>query len=242
MKASSHSSARNSSAVRWAPHVTAVRDDRLHEHFPRTSPLSALINTMDIDKENANPTILNPSDLPSRRTDSSIKKREDGGTGLFDDLIPSYTYLSDPFERPVASSDSEDGYAEDIDEQEVYDLISSISDPEHPLSLGSLAVVNLPDIHILPPTSPQSPISTVLVEITPTVTHCSLATVIGLGVRVRLEQALPPRFRIDVRIKKGTHSTDDAVNKQLGDKERVAAALENSTLMDVIRKMHSTCD
>jgi metal-sulfur cluster biosynthetic enzyme len=124
----------------------------------------------------------------------------------------------------------------------ITDLISSISDPEHPLSLGSLAVVNLPDIHIQPPTSPYSSISTVLVEITPTITHCSLATVIGLGVRVRLEQALPPRFRLDVRIKKGTHSTDEAVNKQLADKERVAAALENGTLMNVIRKMLATCE
>lgn len=102
--------------------------------------------------------------------------------------------------------------------------------------------MNLPDIHIQPPTSPYSCISTVVVEITPTITHCSLATVIGLGVRVRLEQALPPRFRVDVRIKKGTHSTDEAVNKQLGDKERVAAALENGTLMGVLRKMLSTCE
>ncbi|OCL15140.1 hypothetical protein AOQ84DRAFT_279573 [Glonium stellatum] len=197
---------------------------------------------MDPDKDNANPTILNPSDLPSRRRESSVKKREDGGTGLFDNLIPAYTYLNDPFDHPASSSDSDNDSVEDIDEQEIYDLISSISDPEHPLSLGSLAVVNLPDIKILPPTSPGSPISTVVVEITPTITHCSLATVIGLGVRVRLEQALPPRFRIDVRIKKGTHSTDEAVNKQLGDKERVAAALENGTLMGVLRKMLSTCE
>ncbi|KAF2141735.1 uncharacterized protein K452DRAFT_318686 [Aplosporella prunicola CBS 121167] len=195
---------------------------------------------MDLDKDNANPTILNPSDLPSRRRESAVKKHEATGVGLFDDLIPAYTYLNDPFYH--SSSESDDGSVEDIDEQEIYDLISSISDPEHPLSLGSLAVVNLPDIHILPPSSPRSPISTVLVEITPTITHCSLATVIGLGVRVRLEQALPPRFRLDVRIKKGTHSTDEAVNKQLGDKERVAAALENTTLMGVIRKMLSTCE
>lgn len=122
------------------------------------------------------------------------------------------------------------------------DLIASISDPEHPLTLGSLAVVNLPDCRIIPPSSPSSRISTVRVLITPTITHCSLATVIGLGVRVRLEQALPPRFRVDVRIKEGTHSTADQVNKQLGDKERVAAALENGTLMGVIRKMLETCD
>jgi metal-sulfur cluster biosynthetic enzyme len=121
-------------------------------------------------------------------------------------------------------------------------LISTISDPEHPLSLGSLAVINLPDIHIVPSTSPKSQISTVVVELTPTVNHCSLATVIGLGVRVRLEQALSPRFRIDVRIKEGTHSTAEAVTKQLGDKERVAAALENMALLAVIRKMLSTCE
>lgn len=125
----------------------------------------------------------------------------------------------------------------------VSDLISTISDPEHPISLGSLAVVSLPDIDIKPslPNVPDSPLRTVTVLITPTITHCSLATVIGLGVRVRLEQSLPPRFRIDVRIKEGTHSTADEVNKQLADKERVAAALENGTLMGVIAKMMETC-
>ena len=121
------------------------------------------------------------------------------------------------------------------------DLISTISDPEHPLSLGSLAVVSLPDIHISPPRGLTSPIRTVTVLVTPTITHCSLATVIGLGVRVRLEQALPPRFRVDVRIKEGSHTTAEQVTKQLNDKERVAAALENGTLMSVLKKMLETC-
>ena len=104
-------------------------------------------------------------------------------------------------------------------------------------------MVSLPDISINPtlPTVPGSPLHTVTVLITPTITNCSLATVIGLGVRVRLEQSLPPRFRVDVRIKEGTHSTGDEVNKQLGDKERVAAALENGALMQVIAKMMETC-
>jgi metal-sulfur cluster biosynthetic enzyme len=122
------------------------------------------------------------------------------------------------------------------------DLIRNISDPEHPLSLAELSVIQLQNIQIKNAMSSRSRVKTVLVEIVPTITHCSLATVIGLGVRTRLEQALPPRFRVDVRIKEGTHSTGDAVNKQLGDKERVAAALENATLLGVIRKMLSTCD
>ncbi|KZF26039.1 hypothetical protein L228DRAFT_264471 [Xylona heveae TC161] len=205
--------------------------------------------------DNANPTILNAADLPTRRRLSSHSATGKPRSFLFDDIVPAD--YNDPFataatdsglSRSFSSSSSDlnsdsDELAEPIDEQEVYDLISTISDPEHPLSLGSLAVVNLPDIHIVPAagSSASSRMRTVLVEITPTITHCSLATVIGLGVRVRLEQALPPRFRVDVRIKEGTHSTGDQVNKQLGDKERVAAALENGTLLGVLRKMLETC-
>ena len=79
------------------------------------------------------------------------------------------------------------------------------------------------------------------VEITPTISHCSLATLIGLGIRVRLERSLPPRFRVDVKVKEGAHATGDQVNKQLGDKERVAAALENAQLAGVLKKMMETC-
>ena len=125
------------------------------------------------------------------------------------------------------------------------DLTSTISDPEHPVSLGQLSVINLADIHITPSPSLGVPdtntIVNVIIEITPTITHCSLATVIGLGVRVRLEQALPPNYRIEVRCKKDSHTQDDQVNKQLGDKERVAAALENDTLRGVLDKMLETC-
>lgn len=111
--------------------------------------------------------------------------------------------------------------------------------------MGQLAVVNLPDIHINPSPSSSAPagsdaskvLTQVLVDITPTINHCSMATIIGLGVRVRLEQALPPNYRIDVRIKEGTHAQDDQTNKQLSDKERVAAALENESLRMTLERM-----
>jgi metal-sulfur cluster biosynthetic enzyme len=197
------------------------------------------------DPQNANPTILNASDLPTRRRRTSSHQSSLNGLGIFSYPLPIYT--DDPFSSPISSkvdSDSDsDSIVEPIDEQEIYDLISTISDPEHPLSLGSLAVVSLPDISINPtlPSRPQSTLQTVTVLVTPTITHCSLATVIGLGVRVRLEQSLPARFRVDVRIKEGTHSTAEEVNKQLADKERVAAAMENGTLMGVLKKMLETC-
>ncbi|KAI4086897.1 MAG: hypothetical protein LQ339_008983 [Xanthoria mediterranea] len=201
---------------------------------------------------NANPTIRSAADLPSRRREPTKKIKTQRPFGLLSSTIPDSAYNPDPF-NPSSSSESEssdnDEEVETIDEQEIYDLIAPIQDPEHPLTLGSLSVVNLPDITLsstLPPTSLSNPsllpaITTVTVLVTPTITHCSLATVIGLGVRVRLEQALPPRFRVDVRIKEGTHSTAEQVNRQLGDKERVAAALENGTLMGVLRKMLEGC-
>ncbi|MCJ1471284.1 hypothetical protein MMC07_009932 [Pseudocyphellaria aurata] len=201
---------------------------------------------------NANPTIRNASDLPSRRRQATVHQpstKSNASLGLLTSTIPSSAYIPDPFSPSSSLSDGEslngeDDVVEPIDEQEIYgcvpDLISPIVDPEHPLTLGSLSVVNLPDIHIAPLRNTEN-ITVVTVLITPTITHCSLATVIGLGVRVRLEQALPPRFRVDVKIKEGTHSTAEAVTRQLLDKERVAAALENGTLMGVLKKMLEGC-
>lgn len=103
----------------------------------------------------------------------------------------------------------------------------------------------MPDIKITPSPALGLPdtnkIVQVFVEITPTITHCSLATVLGLAVRVRLEQALPPNYRVDVRCKENSHTQDDQVNKQLADKERVAAALENDNLKSVLDTMLASC-
>ncbi len=62
-----------------------------------------------------------------------------------------------------------------------------------------------------------------------------MATLIGLSLRVRLLRALPDRFKVDIRVRPGTHQSENAVNKQLNDKERVAAALENSHLFNVVQ-------
>ncbi|KAM0753681.1 hypothetical protein T439DRAFT_285042, partial [Meredithblackwellia eburnea MCA 4105] len=118
------------------------------------------------------------------------------------------------------------------------DLIRSISDPEHPLTLEQLAVVSAPQITVTNGGRPH-----VLVEFTPTIPHCSMATLIaGLSLRVRLLRALPERYKVDIRVKKGTHQSENAVNKQLNDKERVAAALENTHLLGVVQQCLSTAD
>lgn len=61
-----------------------------------------------------------------------------------------------------------------------------------------------------------------------------MATLIGLSIRTQLLRSIPPRFKVSVTITPGTHTAETAVNKQLADKERVAAALENEFLLTVI--------
>lgn len=76
--------------------------------------------------------------------------------------------------------------------------------------------------------------SHIQIHFTPTIPHCSMATLIGLCIRVKLLRSLPDRFKVDINITPGTHASEAAVNKQLNDKERVAAALENASLIGTI--------
>lgn len=64
---------------------------------------------------------------------------------------------------------------------EVFDLIRDINDPEHPLTLEQLKVVAEELIKV------SSQTKTVQVNFTPTIPHCSMATLIGLCIRVNLE-------------------------------------------------------
>jgi hypothetical protein len=39
------------------------------------------------------------------------------------------------------------------------------------------------------------------VQFTPTVAHCSMATLIGLSIRVKLMRCLPSRFKLDIMVR-----------------------------------------
>lgn len=106
--------------------------------------------------------------------------------------------------------------------------IRDITDPEHPYTLEQLNVVSEDAIEV------DDDKGIVAVHFTPTVEHCSMATLIGLCIRVKLLRMLPPRFKLDIALSPGSHASEEAVNKQLNDKERVAAALENPSLLAMV--------
>lgn len=126
-----------------------------------------------------------------------------------------------------------------IDAEEIFDIIRNIQDPEHPHTLEQLGVVNVEQVEVTDGESTSSgrpPQSMVNVRFTPTIPHCSMATLIGLCLRVKLLRSLPSRFKISVQIEPGAHASEKAINKQLRDKERVCAALENKHLAGVVNK------
>ena len=136
--------------------------------------------------------------------------------------------------RDASDADWDDSITDPFDVREIFDLIRDINDPEHPLTLEQLNVVTEEQITV------DDSRSKVEVEFTPTIPHCSMATLIGLAIRVKLLRSLPDRFKVDVRIRAGMHASEVAVNKQLADKERVAAALENSHLLTVVNQCLDT--
>jgi len=177
-------------------------------------------------------------DLDSHSRQSRRERGISGGDSDDDDVSITADENMDGVEEALINEDwwTEEN-ANDVDDDEIedpwdsielFDILRHINDPEHPLTLEQLNVIKRENIFIDPHNE------YIKINFTPTIPHCSMATLIGLCIRVKLLRSVPNRFKIDVFITPGTHNSEAVVNKQLNDKERVAAALENGTLLGVI--------
>jgi len=126
------------------------------------------------------------------------------------------------------AAEGDEGARDAFDAEEIFEHIKDINDPEHPYSLEQLDVVSVNHVTV------DDAAHRIKVAFTPTVPHCSMATLIGLSIRVKLLRVVPRRFKVDIIVSPGSHSSELAVNKQLNDKERVAAALENPNLLEKV--------
>jgi len=140
----------------------------------------------------------------------------------------------------------------------VYDTIRDIVDPEHPYTLEQLDVVREDLVEVIPPedmgvaeappvwssTGGPSGVArrrrrpgVIKMQFTPTVPHCTMSTLIGLCIRVAVMRKLTGSdsgYKLDVRVTKGSHHQEEALNRQLNDKERVSAALEKRNLVQMV--------
>lgn len=110
-------------------------------------------------------------------------------------------------ERTATLEEEDDSVVDPFDRREIFgkldtlrcwhfyntiisDLIREINDPEHPLTLEELHVVQEDLVEI------NNEQNTVDINFTPTIPHCSMATLIGLSIRVKLLRCLPARFKV----------------------------------------------
>ncbi|NP_998192.1 cytosolic iron-sulfur assembly component 2A [Danio rerio] len=116
---------------------------------------------------------------------------------------------------------------------EVYDVIRTIRDPEKPNTLEELDVVTEKCVEVQELGDDEY---LIVIKFSPTVPHCSLATLIGLCLQVKLQRCLPFKHKLEIYITEGTHSIEEDINKQINDKERVAAAMENPNLREIVEQ------
>ncbi|XP_035986747.1 cytosolic iron-sulfur assembly component 2A [Fundulus heteroclitus] len=116
---------------------------------------------------------------------------------------------------------------------DVYDVIRSIRDPEKPNTLEELDVVTEECVELKELSEDEY---LIIIKFSPTVPHCSLATLIGLCIQVKLQRCLPFKHKLEIYISEGTHSIEEDINKQINDKERIAAAMENPNLREIVEQ------
>eukprot|EP00667_Euglena_gracilis_P029945 EG_transcript_40527 len=130
----------------------------------------------------------------------------------------------------------------DFDAADVMAIVGPIRDPELPFSLEQLGVVEEARIAVAVERRPgpgfPSGYGTVSISLRPTVPHCSFVQHIALCIHARLRALLPPAigWKVDLRLEPGSHLQQGATERQINDKERVAAALECPTIWPEVER------
>ncbi|XP_065334444.1 cytosolic iron-sulfur assembly component 2A [Cloeon dipterum] len=171
---------------------------------------------------------------------SSLIKKSRSFIGLGDKnaAVDGFVEVCSAEQAEVATESFMDPEAERLKMEEfkeiVYESIRTIKDPEKPSTLEDLNVVYEEGVHVS--SMENSEVLLVKVEFNPTVPHCSLATLIGLCIRAKLLKSMVDPFKLDIKIKEGAHNTEHEINKQINDKERIAAAMENPNLRSMVEQ------
>ena len=134
----------------------------------------------------------------------------------------------------------------------IYEFIRNIKDPEKDCTIEELELIDEESISIYE--NINSSFSTILIEWKPTTPTCSLAVNIGLCIRYKLAKEIENlakilknsnqklnqnsfKYKIEIKLIKGSHLKENDVNKQLNDKERYCAAVENPIILKYIQNL-----
>ena len=74
---------------------------------------------------------------------------------------------------------------------------------------------------------------------TPTTPSCGFAMNIALSITIKLQREFSQKkwMKVEIKVKEGKHDKGAEIDKQVNDKERVAAAMEKETVMSAIENL-----
>ena len=84
------------------------------------------------------------------------------------------------YDEDREAQEEDDSQEDQVDQREIFDMIRNLPDPEHPLTLEQLQVVEMTNISI------DQNSRVIKVFFTPTIPNCSSANLIGLMIKIRL--------------------------------------------------------
>jgi len=137
-----------------------------------------------------------------------------------------------------------------ITEPLIYEFIKDIRDPEKDFTLEELEIIDEDSVSI--DLSSNNEFSNIKINWKPTVPNCHLALNIGLCIRKKLEEEIRSfinsikkcdcklngyKYKLDLYVRKGSHIQEEEINRQLNDKERYAAAIENPDIVYYIKNL-----
>jgi len=96
-----------------------------------------------------------------------------------------------------------------MNKEEILKILEKIYDPEHPVSVVEMGIVEKEDIEVN---------GRIRVRFKPTSPFCPMGALIGIVIKYGLEKAL--NREVDVEVKPGTHVNEAMVNSMMKDRKR----------------------
>jgi len=113
-----------------------------------------------------------------------------------------------------------------MEKTEILEALEKVFDPEYPLSVVELKIVEEKDIFFDG--------DKIRIEFTPTTPYCPMGGIIGVLIKYAVENKFSRQF--DVKVKAGAHVQEDTLNELLSSKEKYDETIQRLKTAGILER------
>jgi len=113
-----------------------------------------------------------------------------------------------------------------MEKTEILEALKKVFDPEYPLSVVELKIVEEKDIFFDG--------DNIRIEFTPTTPYCPMGGIIGVLIKYALDNKFSRQF--DVKVKAGAHVQEDMLNELLSSKEKYDETIQRLKTAGILER------